>query len=214
MTPGPSAPPPNDPATARAHLAASSPAMTRLVERVGTLGLETRVQTPYVALVRSIISQQLSVRAAATIHGRLIALLGEGAGDPAAFAALPDDAIRSAGVSGQKLAALRSLAALTLDGTVPALAELGALKDDEVVARLTAVRGVGRWTVEMLLIFTLGRPDVWPVDDLAVRKGYALAHGLGEMPSVRALGVLGDPFRPYRSSAAWYFWRATELPWA
>ena len=203
---------PYDPAAAAAHLAAADPALGRVVALAGPLPLEVRPGEPYEALFRSILYQQLSGKAAATIHGRLLALLGDRAHDPEALLALPDEAIRGAGVSGPKMAGLRSLAAHTRDGTVPTRVVLDTLPDDEVVARLLHVRGVGRWTVEMLLLFTLGRPDVWPVDDLGVAKGYARVHGLAERPRPKALAALGDPYRPYRSAAAWYLWRATELP--
>jgi DNA-3-methyladenine glycosylase II len=202
-----------DPAIALHHLADADPAMATLITRAGPFSLEPRGDAPYVALMRAILYQQLSGKAAATIHRRLLDRLGEGADDPKALLALPDDDVRACGVSRGKLVALRDLAARTLDGTVPTGPELDVLDDDAVVNRLVAVRGVGRWTAEMLLIFTLGRADVWPVDDLGVRRGYQLAHGLADMPAPRALAALGDPFRPYRSVAAWYFWRATELAW-
>ncbi len=200
-------------ADACAHLAAADPAMARLIERAGPFTLEPRGDAPYVALLRSILYQQLSGKAAATIHRRLLDALGDGADDPQALLALDAATIRACGVSGGKTAALRDLAARTLDGTVPEGAALDALSDDAVVERLVQVRGVGRWTAEMLLMFSLGRPDVWPVDDLGVRKGYTLAHGLEALPAPRALAALGEPYRPFRSVAAWYCWRATELVW-
>jgi len=123
--------------------------------------------------------------------------------------ALPEERLRAAGLSGNKTAALRDLALKAVDGTVP-FAALEPLGDDEIVERLAAVRGVGRWTAEMFLIFQLHRPDVWPVDDLGVRKGYAIAKGLAAPPLPRELGALGEPFRPFRSAAAWYCWRAND----
>ena len=194
------------------HLAAD-PAIARLIERAGPFTLVPRDDSPYVALMRAILYQQLSGKAAATIHRRLLDRLGDGAADPVALLALSEGDVRACGVSRGKLAALRDLAARTLDGTVPTGAELDTLDDEAVIQRLVAVRGIGRWTAEMLLIFTLGRADVWPVDDLGVRRGYQLVHGLPEMLPPRALVALGDPYRPYRSVAAWYCWRATELTW-
>jgi len=202
-----------DPAAAVRHLSGASPEMARLIERAGPFTMEPGSNTPYVALVRSILSQQLSTKAAATIHRRLLEQLGPGADDPAALLALPEEDVRTCGVSRNKVLALRDLASRTLDGTVPEGTALDALSDDAIVERIVQVRGIGRWTVEMLLIFTLGRPDVWPVDDLGVRKGFAFTHGLPEMPTPRALMALGEPYRPFRSVAAWYCWRATELAW-
>lgn len=180
------------------------------LERLGPFRLEVRPLSPYRALTRSILYQQLSGKAAATIHGRLQALLGAGEDDPAALLALPDEAIRGAGVSGNKMLALRDLATRTLAGEVPDRDTLVQLSDDEIVARLTQVRGVGRWTVEMLLMFNLGRPDVWPVDDLGVRKGLEILLGLDAAPAPRAMHALAEPWRPYRSVVAWYCWRAVE----
>lgn len=180
------------------------------LDRLGPFRLKVRPQSPYLALTRSILYQQLSGKAAGTIHGRLQALLGDAEGDPAALLALPDGAIRGAGVSANKMAALRDLATRTLAGEIPGRDALLALPDDEIVARLTAVRGVGRWTVEMLLMFNLGRPDVWPVDDLGVRKGVQILLDLDAPPTPKALHALGEPWRPYRSVVAWYGWRAVE----
>ena len=129
--------------------------------------------------------------------------------DPEAVLALPEEAFRAAGLSGSKTASIRDLAAKVVDGTVP-VDGLEAYPDDEIVERLSRVRGIGRWTAEMFLLFQLGRLDVWPVDDYGVRKGYARAHGLAELPKPKELGQLGDIYRPYRSIAAWYCWRAVE----
>ncbi len=199
-----------DPAAATAHIAAASAGFAAIVARVGPLGITPRDEPPYGALRRAIVSQQLSVRAADTIHRRVLDRLGDGADDPAVLLAIADDDLRACGLSRAKTAALRDLAARTLDGTVPDAAGLASLDDDAIVERLTAVRGIGRWTVEMLLIFRLGRPDVWPVDDLGVRKGYAAAHGLDTLPTARELAPLGEAYRPYRSAAAWYCWRALD----
>jgi DNA-3-methyladenine glycosylase II len=152
--------------------------------------------------------QQLAGRAATAIHGRFVAVLAGGC-TPEAVLALPEPEFRAAGLSGAKTASIRDLAARVVDGTVP-LAEIEALSDEVVIERLSQVRGIGRWTAEMFLIFHLRRPDVWPVGDLGVRKGYAQAHGLAVVPSPRELLPLGDVYRPYRTTAAWYCWRAAE----
>ena len=124
---------------------------------------------------------------------------------------MTDDQLRAAGFSRAKTAAIRDLAEKTLAGVVPGPKAIAALADDEIVARLTQVRGIGRWTVEMLLIFTLGRPDIWPVDDFGVRAGWKIAYGLDDLPRPKDLHAAGEKFRPHRSVAAWYFWRATDL---
>jgi methylated-DNA-[protein]-cysteine S-methyltransferase len=170
------------------------------------------VQSPFEALGESIVYQQLSGKAAATILGRLVALFKPRRFPrPEDLLEATDERLRSAGISRGKTLALRDLAAKTLDGTVPPLAVLEKLSDDEIVERLTAVRGVGRWTVEMLLIFRLGRPDVLPVDDYGVRKGFSLFRGLRDLPTPKELAAYGERWRPYRTVASWYMWRALEL---
>lgn len=201
-----------DTAAAAEHLRRSHRAMRRLIDRVGPITLRRQVgQSPYAALGRSIIFQQLAGVAARSIYGRVCAL-GEGGRfpEPAELLALPAERLRAAGLSAAKLAALRDLAQKTLDGVVPPLRALVRMDDAAIVERLTQVRGVGRWTVEMMLIFRLGRPDVWPVGDFGVRRGYAATFGLDEHPTERELMRLGEPFVPYRSAAAWYLWRALE----
>ena len=168
---------------------------------------------PFDALAESIAYQQLSGKAAATIFGRVRALYPKTKWlDPAKILATPDDALRSAGLSRAKTAAIKDLAAKTIDGTVPSGHALLRMSDDEIIARLTQVRGIGRWTVEMLLLFDLGRPDVWPVDDYGVRKGFAKTFGRRKLPTPKQLIKSGEKWRPYRSVAAWYFWRALEAP--
>jgi DNA-3-methyladenine glycosylase II len=178
------------------------------VHAVGPIALRERLVDNFNAVARSIVFQQLAGRAAAAIYGRFAALF-DGHPTAEALLALPEESLRGAGLSGNKAAALRDLALRAVDGTVP-FADLDPLADDEILDRLSSVRGVGRWTAEMFLIFQLRRPDVWPVDDLGVRKGYAIAKRLGVPPTPRQLGPLGEPFRPYRSAAAWYCWRANE----
>jgi len=168
---------------------------------------------PFDALAESIAYQQLSGKAAATIFGRVRGLYPKTKWlDPAKILATPDDALRSAGLSRAKTAAIKDLAAKTIDGTVPSGHALLRMSDDEIIARLTQVRGIGRWTVEMLLLFDLGRPDVWPVDDYGVRKGFAKTFGRRKLPTSKQLIKSGEKWRPYRSVAAWYFWRALDAP--
>ena len=167
---------------------------------------------PFDALAESIAYQQLSGKAAATIFGRVRALYPKRKWlDPEQLLATPDETLRAAGLSRAKTAALKDLAAKTIDGTVPAGRALFRMSDDEIITRLTAVRGIGRWTVEMLLLFDLGRPDVWPVDDYGVRKGFAKTFGRRKLPTPKQLMKFGEKWRPYRSVAAWYFWRALDI---
>jgi len=165
-------------------------------------------RTHFAELARAICYQQLAGSAARAIHGRFEALF-DGTPTPEAVLAAPDDALRAAGLSAAKIASIRDLAQHVVAGTV-ALDRIARRPDDRVVAELTQVRGIGRWTAEMFLMFQLGRLDVWPVDDFGVRKGYARVYGLAELPTARALDPLGEPLRPYRSVAAWYCWRAAE----
>jgi DNA-3-methyladenine glycosylase II len=182
--------------------------MARLIKAAGKIELRPPNEDHFAALVRSIMYQQLAGRAALAIHTRFLALFADGL-SAAAVLALPDGAMRSVGVSGAKQAAITDLALKVTDGTVP-LHDSDAISDDELVARLVQVRGIGRWTAEMFLMFQLRRPDVWPVDDFGVRKGWALAHRLKEPLTPRALQAEGEKFRPYRSVAAWYCWRAVD----
>ncbi len=182
--------------------------MAPLIKASGPLELRDPLPDGFAALVRSIMYQQLAGAAASTIHGRFLKLFPGGL-SPAAVLALPEGLMRTAGVSGSKAVAIADLASKVSDGTVP-LDDVDSLSDDELVARLILVRGIGRWTAEMFLMFQLGRLDVWPVDDYGVRKGWALAHKLKEPPAPRALQAEGDKFRPYRSIAALYCWRAVD----
>jgi len=182
-----------------------------LVDAYGLPRLSKPTDTHFAALVESIVFQQLAGAAASTIHRRLVAALG-GHVTPEALLALAPEALRGAGLSGNKAASVTDLAAKVLDGTV-VLDPRGLARedDDEVVERLTMVRGIGRWTAEMFLMFQLRRLDVWPTGDLGVRRGFGVAWAL-PMPSAKELEPLGEPFRPYRSVVAWYCWRAAEQP--
>ena len=194
-------------------LADRDPIIARLLEQTGPPRLRRPSESHFGTLVRAIVYQQLAGRAAAAIHGRLIAAVGGDGADvePEPLLALSDEQMRAVGLSRAKVASLRDLAAKVLDGTV-VLSPRGLAResDDEIIARLSAVRGIGTWTAEMFLIFQLRRLDVWPVGDLGVRRGYGLAWQVPE-PTARELKPLGDPFRPYRTVAAWYCWRAAEL---
>jgi DNA-3-methyladenine glycosylase II len=169
------------------------------------------MQSPFQALFRAIVYQQLSGKAAATIMGRVMANYPRRALKPAAVLATSDAALRAAGMSRAKVLSVKDLATKTLDGTVPTLARLMKMDDAEIISRLVAVRGIGTWTVEMLLIFRLGRPDVLPVADFGVRKGFMLTYGLKELPAAKRILDHGERWRPYRSVASWYLWRAVEL---
>lgn len=182
--------------------------MARLIKATGAIDLSEPDEDRFAALVRSIMHQQLAGAAAATIHGRFLKLF-EDVLSPTAVLALPEGALRSAGLSGSKAAAVTDLARKVVDGAVP-LHDVESLSDDELVARLVQVRGIGRWTAEMFLMFQLHRLDVWPVDDFGVRKGWAMAHRLKDLPAPKALQAEGERFRPYRSIAAWYCWRAVD----
>jgi DNA-3-methyladenine glycosylase II len=201
-------------AHAHRHLSASDPRLAALIARSRRYEIKPAVSIrPFDALAESIAYQQLSGKAAATIFGRVRALYPKRKWlDPEKLLATPDGRLRAAGLSRAKTAALKDLAAKTIDGTVPSGRALIRMSDDEIIARLTTVRGIGRWTVEMLLLFDLGRPDVWPVDDYGVRKGFAKTFGKRKLPTPKQLMKLGEKWRPYRSVAAWYFWRALDAP--
>jgi DNA-3-methyladenine glycosylase II len=182
--------------------------MARLIKAAGKIEMRPPNEDHFAALVRSIMYQQLAGKAATAIHTRFLGLFADGL-SPAAVLALPEGAMRSTGVSGAKQAAIADLALKVTDGTVP-LHDAESIGDEELIARLVLVRGIGPWTAQMFLMFQLRRPDVWPVDDYGVRKGWALAHRLKEPPAPRALQAEGEKFRPYRSVAAWYCWRAVD----
>lgn len=197
-------------AAASEELAARDPALARLVDVVGlcTIGAGRPTRSHFAELARMVCYQQLAGAAARTIHGRFEALF-DGPPTPEAVLAVADARLRSAGLSAAKAASIRDLAARVEAGEVR-LARIGRFPDDEVVRQLVTVRGIGRWTAEMFLMHQLRRLDVWPVDDLGVRKGFARIAGLAALPSPRELEALGERFRPYRSVGAWYCWRAAD----
>jgi DNA-3-methyladenine glycosylase II len=210
--PGQPAPSPEEGSfeAAAAILAERDPVLRRLIAAAAPIQLGPPTESHLASLVRAIVYQQLAGAAASAIHGRLLAALG-GEVTAAGLRSLSPETMRSVGLSGAKAASLQDLAGKVLDGTVVLdPAELWDEDSDEVVARLSTVRGIGKWTSEMFLIFQLRRLDVWPTGDLGVRKGYGLAWGI-PTPTAKQLDPLGDPYRPYRTVLAWYCWRAAEL---
>src|SRR5438874_10704543 len=182
--------------------------MANLMKRTGPFHLPRPSRGHFAALAESILHQQLAGAAARAIHGRFVALF-DGDLSPEAVLAVPPRKLRAVGLSGRKVASMRDLGAKVVAGTVP-LHRIGRLADEDVITCLSVVRGIGRWTAEMFLIFQLRRLDVWPVDDYGVRKGWTLTHREKEMITPRALQAEGEKFRPYRTITAWYCWRAVE----
>lgn len=205
---------PFDGTTAIRLISENDSIMGELIRRVGPFRLKLRpLASTFDSLAQSIAYQQLTGKAAATILGRVRALFPEAAVlDPKKVLETPDDRLRAAGLSRSKTLALKDLAAKTIEGVVPAPGQLAALTDDEIVERLSAVRGIGRWTAEMLLIFGLGRPNVLPATDYGIRKGFALAFRKRRLPTPAELSRRGKKWEPFRTVASWYFWRALELP--
>lgn len=195
-----------------AHLSRIDPVMKRVIGEVGPYALLPRAKrSPFESLARAIAYQQLHDKAAESILKRFIALFpGRRFPRPADVLAATPELIRGTGFSRAKIAALQDLAAKAIEGTVPTTAVIQRLDDDAIVERLIAVRGIGRWTVEMLLIFQLGRPDVLPVDDFGLRNGFRIAYKRKVMPTAKELMRYGERWRPYRTAAAWYLWRAAD----
>lgn len=196
------------------HLSKVDPVLKRIIRKSGPCLLVPKSRrSPFESLSRAIANQQLNGRAAETILNRFIKLFpGRRFPKPLDLARVSDDQIRSAGFSRAKVAALRDLAQKTLEGVVPPSVEIKKLTDEEIVTRLIAVRGIGQWTAEMLLIFQLGRPDVLAANDFGIKKGFARAFGLAELPKPREVLAHAERWRPYRTVASWYLWRAAELP--
>lgn len=195
------------------HLAEADATLAQIMATVGACRLKPdRTQSAFEALVEAVCHQQLTGKAAQTILGRIKAIHPQRPfPTPDDLIGTPDDTLRAAGLSRAKVAAVKDISAKTLDGTVPDPRTLARLDDAEIIERLTTIRGVGQWTVEMLLIFKLGRPDVLPVDDFGVRKGFMLAYRKRDLPKPAALLKHGERWRPYRSVASWYMWRAIDL---
>ena len=199
-------------AAAIKHLSAADPVMRKLIAEIGACKLESEnKRSPFQSLVQAVAHQQLNGTAANTILTRFIKLFPKRKFPrPEDLASVTDEQIRACGFSFSKIAAIRDIAAKTLDGTIPSSRRIEKLSDEEIIERLTAARGVGRWTVEMLLIFQLGRADVLPVDDFGVRNGFRLAYKKREMPKPKDLLKFGQRWRPHGTTAAWYLWRAAD----
>jgi DNA-3-methyladenine glycosylase II len=218
-----------DSAAAIAHLTAADAKLGELIRRAGPFTLRLKsAHSPFESLLESIVYQQLNGRAAATILGRVLEISGGFHPSPQALLDTPDELLRGAGLSQNKMLAIRDLAAKTLDGTVPTLEKIRRMSDDDIIAHLTEVRGIGQWTVEMLLIFRLGRTDVLPVSDYGVRKGFHLAFqrrnaftaaqfggsklvAAEDLPKPDVMFRRAEAWRPWRSVASWYLWRACDL---
>ena len=191
-------------------LAGRDPVLARLVEEAGLPRFPAPTESNFATLVRSVVYQQLAGAAARAIHGRLIAALGDEV-TPERMLATPPETLRAAGLSARKVESLRDLSDKVLDGTVVLDARrLARVSDDEIVARLSTLRGIGKWSAEIFMMFQLRRMDVWPTGDLAIRKGYALAWDI-PTPTPKQLDALGEPYRPYRTVLSWYCWRASQL---
>jgi DNA-3-methyladenine glycosylase II len=194
------------------HLRKVDPVLGEVIDAVGRCTLAPRTEwTHFDALVRSIVYQQLSGKAAATIHGRVLELIGDGADTPARITATSHEAFRAAGLSNAKASYVRNLAEHVLDGSLP-VESLDAMTDDEIIAALTQVKGIGKWSAQMFLMFRLGRPDVLPELDLGVQKGIQKAYRLRKLPTPAQVLRRGAKWAPYRTVASWYMWRVLELP--
>ena len=200
-----------DPATAVEHLRNADPSLARVFDTVGPFRLQL-IEAPsiFATLTQAIVYQQLNGKAAAAIFGRFRALFPDERPTAEQLLAASEDALRGAGLSRSKLLSLRDLAGKAVSGEIPTLAEVREMTDQAIIESLTHVRGIGRWTVEMLLIFRLGRPDVLPADDFGIRKGFALARGLVGMPTRKDVEAYGVRWTPYRTVASWYLWRLVE----
>ena len=200
-----------DPGLAVAHVRASDPTMARVIDEVGPFGMRIRpAPSVFAALLRSIVNQQLNGKAAAAIYARVCALFPRGRPTAGRLLRTSEERLRGAGLSRSKLLSLRDLAQKAEDGAIPTLDEIANMADETIIERLSEVRGIGRWSAEMLLMFRLGRPDVLPVDDFGVRKGFAIAFDKSELPSPKELAAYGARWKPYRTVASWYLWRVVE----
>jgi len=200
-----------EPATAVEHLRASDASLARVIDAVGPFRLQLiEASSVFAALAQAIVYQQLTGKAAATIFARFCAVFPGADPTPERVLAASEEELRGAGLSRSKLLSLRDLAGKAVSGEIPPLAEIRRMDDQAIIERLTEVRGIGRWTVEMLLIFRLGRPDVLPADDYGIRKGFALACGQAELPARKEVETYGIRWKPYRTVASWYLWRLVE----
>jgi len=193
------------------HLRVADPVLARVIDEIGPFCMQIRpAPTVFAVLLRAIVNQQLNGKAAAVILARVSALFPRGVPTAARLLRISDEKLRGAGLSRSKLLSLRDLAQKVEDGVIPTLGEIKNMADEAIIERLSEVRGIGRWSAEMLLMFRLGRPDVLPVDDYGVRKGFAIAYGKSELPSPKELAAYGARWQPYRTVASWYLWRVVE----
>jgi 3-methyladenine DNA glycosylase/8-oxoguanine DNA glycosylase len=200
-----------DPGVALEHLRGSDPVLARVIDEIGPFRMQLRpAPSIFAALAESIAYQQLNGKAAAAIFARVSALFPRGRPTAGRLLRISEEKLRGAGLSRSKLLSLRDLAQKAEDGTIPTLAEIQGMADETIIERLCEVRGIGRWTAEMLLMFRLGRPDVLPVDDYGVRKGFAIAYDKQDLPKPKELAIYGDRWKPYRTAASWYLWRVAE----
>jgi 3-methyladenine DNA glycosylase/8-oxoguanine DNA glycosylase len=199
-----------DPSLALEHLRSSDAVLARVIDEIGPFRMRLR-PTPsvFAALAEAIAYQQLNGKAAAAIFARVCALFPDGTPSPERMLGIPDEQLRGAGLSRTKLLSLRDLAQRTADGRLPTVTEIRDMPDETIVERLSEVRGIGRWTAEMLLMFRLGRPDVLPFDDYGVRQGFAIAYKR-DLSSPKELAAYGGRWKPYRTVASWYLWRVVE----
>jgi len=202
---------PVDAAHAMRELSRADRLLAKIIRRVGCFPTKKqKSQQPFASLLQAIVYQQLAGKAAATIFGRVKALCAGDFPTPEEILQLDETQLRGAGLSRQKIAAVKDLAAKTLDGTVPPLSKLRRMSEEEIHLRLTQVRGIGEWSVQMFLMFRLGRPDVLPIHDLGIRKGFQVVYGHKDIPKPQMILEHGERWRPYRSIASWYLWRAAD----
>lgn len=194
------------------HLKRSDPVLAGVVARCGRQRFELRKDgTHFDAIARAIVSQQLSVKAASTIHGRFSELYESAGSRPESVARIPETRLRESGLSWQKISYIKDLARLVASGEL-ALDQVDGMSDEELIVRLVSVKGVGTWTAQMFLMFRLGRPDVLPTLDLGIQKAIQRAYGLRKLPSARRMEKIGGPWAPYRTIACWYLWRSLDQP--
>lgn len=185
--------------------------LAKVIDQFGPCTMTIRsINGPFEALFRSIIFQQLSTQSATAIHGRAIGLYDNNLPTPKQTLQIEDEAFRSVGMSRQKIKYTRDLAAKSIEGVVPEMSQLHKLSDQEIIERLTQVHGIGRWTVEMLLMFSMGRPDVLPSTDLAIRKGFQQVYNFTDLPKPKEIDQYGTRWQPYRTIASWYLWRVVD----
>ncbi len=196
--------------SAIAHLSKCDRKLAKLIRKIGPLNFKPAKRSPFAALIKAVIGQQLSGAAATSIYNRLLALLPSGSLEPGEILQLSDDSLRSAGLSRAKIATVKEISRRGTEGILPSPSQIRNMTDEEIIESLISIKGVGRWTIEMFLIFTLGRPDVLPVDDFTVRKGFALVYGLKESPKPKEMIAHAESWKPHRTTATLYLYRAVD----